>query len=360
MLIKSLSLTNFRNFSSLSLDFDDKGNIFHGRNGIGKTNLLEAISYSAFGRSFRSLTDLDLIRFEEPCFQIKAVFYYHSKRFIFEAALDRKSRKLIRVNNTRLAKVSELYRYLKIVYFSQNDINLIDGAPKGRRQFFNMAISQSDFSYIHLLKQYYQLIKQRNALLKTDYSAVEKRAWDKKLIDLSEAIVMKRLNYLKRLNEELIKHYQRIGYDSEEVCIKPSYSFSCQNGTKIADALRDEIKRLERDEKRYQRTLIGPHLDDFLFLLNGSGINRFGSHGQKRCFAIAVKLALASLISSTDSEPAILIFDDVLADLDEKRAHSIIDSLGNQNQIFIATPTPKLYSSMKLSLFNMEEISKTP
>ncbi|MBW6516235.1 MAG: DNA replication and repair protein RecF [Candidatus Cloacimonetes bacterium] len=358
MVLQSINLTNFRNFSQLSLTFDDKGHVFFGKNGIGKTNLLEAISYCAYGKSFRSLTDLDLIKINQEFFKIKAEFVYHKKKFQFEATLDKKSRKLIKVNNTRLAKVSELYKYLKIVYFSQDDINLIEGSPKNRRQFFDMAISQSDYSYISLLKNYHQLLKQRNALLKTVFNKAEKRAWDNKLVDAAVTITNTRLSYLKILNKELQEHYKKIGYHAENVEINYNFSYPYRTDTQLAEVLKNELIRLEKDEIRYQRTLIGPHLDDFLFILDKRSIYRFGSHGQKRCFAIAVKLALAALITSTDTDTAILIFDDVLADLDEIRAKSIIDSLGDKNQIFIATPTPSLYRSMQLSLIDMERLKE--
>ena len=360
MVIRSIKLTNFRNFDQLTLNFEDEGSIFFGKNGIGKTNLLEAISYCAFGKSFRSHSDLDLIKLEQSYFQIRAEFIYHQKKFLLEAALDRKSHKLIKVNNTRLARVSELYKYLKIVYFSQDDINLIEGAPKGRRQFFDMAISQSDFAYINLLKHYYQLVKQRNALLKTNYSPVEKRAWDNKIIEAAVSIINTRLTYLKKLNTQLQEHYQKIGYNAEEVLIRYQFSYPYTAEKPLADLLKEELKRVEPEERRYQRTMIGPHLDDFIFILDKRSINRFGSHGQKRCFVIAVKLALATLITSSDTDPTILIFDDVLADLDEKRAKAIIDSLGDKNQIFIATPTPSLYQSMKLPFIDMERLQEKP
>ncbi len=355
MVIRSIDVVNFRNFAQLSLSFDERGMVFFGKNGIGKTNLLEAICFCAFGKSFRSLSDLDLIRIEQPAFGIKAEFVCNSERFLFEASLDRKSRKLIKINNTRLAKVSELYKYLKVVYFSQEDINLIAGSPKGRRQFFDMAVAQSDYAYINRLKQYYQFLKQRNALLKADFSTAEKRAWDTKLIEAAVVITNSRLSYLKKLNLELESHYQRIGYQFEKVRIGYNFSYPYREGKELSELLSSELSRLENEEKRYQRTLLGPHLDDYLLQLDDRSINRFGSHGQKRCFVIAVKLALATLIAFSAKEPAILIFDDVLADLDEKRAHSIIESLGSKNQVFIATPIPSLYSSMNLPFFAMEE-----
>jgi len=354
LVIKSIKLTDFRNFAHLSLDFDDKGSVFYGKNGSGKTNLLEAISFCAYGKSIRSLTDLDLIKLNRSFFQIRAEFTYEKKSFLFDAAFDRKGRKLIKINNTRLARVSELYRYLKIVYFSQDDINLIEGPPRGRRQFFDMAISQTDFAYIDLLKHYYQLLKQRNALLKNEYLPSEKQAWDKRLIEAAVKIITTRTTYLEKLNRGLKKHYNRIGYDSEDVEIRYNFSFPYKPSNQLLDTFAAEVKRLETDEKRYQRTLLGPHLDDYQFILNKSSINRFGSHGQKRCLAIAVKLSLASMLSSSD--PTVLIFDDVLADLDEERAKSIIESLGSKNQIFIATPTPYLYKSMDLPFIDIERI----
>jgi len=354
LVIKSISLTNFRSFTNISLSFDDRGAVFYGKNGIGKTNLLEAICFFAYGKSFSAPSDLDLVKRDTDYFHIKGEFLLQQRKFLFEASFDNKARKLIKVNNQRLQRVSDLYKYLKIVYFSHDDINLIEGSPKRRRQFFDLAISQSNLRYLERYKDYSQILKHRNALLKTDYAQAEKKVWDSRLIECAADITNARLEYIKKLNTELKKHYAKIGYSQEDVAIEYQFSFKMRKESELKEVFASELRRVEREEKLYQRTMIGPHLDDYNFTLNDQNINRFGSFGQKRCFAIAIKLGMANLLSKNDKEEAILIFDDVLSDLDEQRTKCIIDSLGMGNQIFVATPSPAPYKALNLSFIDLE------
>jgi DNA replication and repair protein RecF len=351
--VKTIHLTDFRNIAHVKLEFDRKGILFFGSNGVGKTNVLEAICFLAYGKSFRTASDTDMIKNGAEFFRIVSDSVCFGKSYKFEAVLDRKGRKYVKVNNRKIDRLSELYRILKIVYFSQEDINLIEGQPKGRRQFFDLAISQNNYDYMTTLRHYQQIVKQRNALLKSEFPDRDKHIWDEQFIKAVVDILKYRANYIRQMNSELIKYYRKIGYHSEEVSIDYRYSHSYDNSSNPHEQLQTELKRVEKEEKRQQRTLIGPHLDDYLFLMNGYPINRFGSHGQKRCFSIALQLAQGTILTNADKDSAILIFDDVLSDLDNDRNQSIINSLGSDNQIFIATPQPQPYHDLKLPFLDL-------
>jgi DNA replication and repair protein RecF len=355
--VLSLKLRNFRNFTELELVFEPEGALIHGNNGIGKTNLLEAISYFAFGKSFRTSSDLDLINFSKAFFRIEGSFKLKNTIHKFEAAVD-KTRKLIKIDGNAIARISELYRYLKVVYFSPDDIFMIGGSPKYRRNFIDQAISQYSFKYIEFLRTYNRILKQRNALLKTKFESSEKRTWDEQFARNGAELIKLRLKYLEQFIPKLTKCYDNINENSEILGIEYKYSFPV-TGTDIADDILRHLNETEEQEIKQERTLCGPHLDDIDFLIDQHAARKFGSQGQKRSLAIAVRLVQAQLILEEGSEAPIFMFDDVLADLDKKRAKKIMGMLKKSHQVFIATPNTEIYAPFNLPEIEMEKLSET-
>ncbi len=356
MEVLSLKLRNFRNFTELELVFEPEGALIHGNNGIGKTNLLEAVSYFAFGKSFRTSTDLDLIKFSKAFFRIEGSFKLKNTIHKFEAAVD-KTRKLIKIDGNAIARISELYRYLKVVYFSPDDIFMIGGSPKYRRNFIDQAISQYSFKYIKFLRTYNRILKQRNALLKTTFESSEKRTWDEQFARNGAELIKLRLKYLEQFIPRLTVCYDNINENSETLGIEYKYSFPV-TGTDIADDILRHLNETEEQEIKQERTLCGPHLDDIDFLIDQHAARKFGSQGQKRSLAIAVRLVQAQLILEEGSEAPIFMFDDVLADLDKKRAKKIMGMLKKSHQVFIATPNTEIYAPFNLPEIEMEKLSE--
>ncbi len=358
MLISSLKLKNFRNYSDFKLKFDPEGALILGANGIGKTNLLESISYFAFGKSFQTSRELELINFSKAFFRIEAEFIIQNRSHFFEAASDR-SKKIIKINKVNIARISELYKYLKVVYFSPNDIEIIAGSPVFRRSFIDQAISQYSFEYIQALRTYKRILKQRNALFKTDYSSKEKRVWDEQFAQIGTNIIKLRLKYLKNFIPLLEKYYEDISGNKEELNACYKYSFPNDNDD-IFDNLMDHLLRIEEQENHQERSLAGPHLDDIDIFIDSHSARSFSSQGQKRSIAIAMRLVQTELIKNKDNDTPILMFDDVLADLDKQRAKRIIEMLKGKHQIFIATPNITNYRSFGLPEIDLKyEIGKT-
>jgi len=346
LLISSLKIKNFRNYSDFKLKFNPEGALVLGENGIGKTNLLESISYFAFGKSFQTSRDLELINFSKAFFRIEAEFVIQNKSHSFEAASDR-SKKVIKINDANIARISELYKYLKVVYFSPNDTEIIAGSPVFRRSFIDQAISQYSFEYIESLRNYKRILKQRNALFKTDYSTKEKRAWDEQFAHVGADIIAFRLKYLAKFTPLLEKYYEEISGAREELSANYKYSFP-KNNDDIFSNLMDHLLRIEEQEKHQERSLAGPHLDDIDFFINSHSARNFSSQGQKRSIAIAMRLVQTELIKEKDDDTPILMFDDVLSDLDKMRTERIIKMLKGKHQIFIATPNITNYRSFGL------------
>ena len=358
MLISSLKIKNFRNYSNFKLKFDPEGALILGENGIGKTNLLESISYFAFGKSFQTSRDLELINFSKAFFRIEAEFVIQNKLHSFEAASDR-LKKVIKINNVNIARISELYKHLKVVYFSPNDTEIIAGSPVFRRSFIDQAISQYSFEYIESLRNYKRILKQRNALFKTDYSTKEKRAWDEQFAQVGTNIIELRLKYLVNFIPLLEKYYKEISGAREKLNANYKYSFP-NDDEDIYDNLLAHLLRIEDQEKHQERSLSGPHLDDIDILIDSHSARNFSSQGQKRSIAIAMRLVQTELIKEKDDDTPILMFDDVLADLDKMRAERIIGMLKGKHQIFIATPNITNYRSFGLPELDLKhELGKT-
>ncbi len=355
MEIISLKIKNFRNFSDLELNFKPEGALIHGINGIGKTNILEAISFFAFGKSFQTSYDLELIHFSKAFFRIEGKFLYNGHKHFLEAAAD-KSKKFIKIDGAGISRISELYQHVKVVYFSPDDINIVGGAPSFRRKFIDQAISQYSYRYIGLLRKFYRILKQRNALLKTEFDRKEKKTWDEQFVSSASQVINFRLEYLKEFTPILMKYYSHICEKNEELGICYKYSFPTSG--KIEDDLLDHLNEIEEQEIIQERSLAGPHIDDLDFTINKHSARKFGSQGEKRSLAITARLVQANLIAQVGDDTPILIFDDVLSDLDKKRAKKIISLLENKHQVFIATPNVTIYKDFKLEKINMEKIIK--
>lgn len=354
MQISSIKIENFRNYSELNLTFDPEGALIIGDNGIGKTNLLESISYFAFGKSFLTSRDLELINFSKAFFRLEANFIINGKEHFFEAASDR-TKKIIKINSANISKISELYKYLKVVYFSPGDIEIIAGSPVFRRNFIDQAISQYSFEYIDALRNYKRILKQRNALLKTEYKEKEKKAWDEHFSNIGVKIIRSRIDYLRRFKPLLEKYFEEISGAKETLSTNYKLSFP-NNGDDIYNDFIDHLLQIEKQEKYQERSLAGPHLDDIEISINDHSSRNFCSQGQRRSIAIAMRLAQTELIKEKDDDTPILMFDDVLVDLDNSRTERIVNMLKGRHQIFIATPNISNYQAFSLPEIYLKKV----
>lgn len=355
MEVLDLKLLNYRNFANVNITFDPSGVLLYGKNGVGKTNILEAISFFAFGKSIKLNKDNELINFSKAFFRLEANFKLKSSKHFFEAAAY-KNKKILKMDNEKISKISDLFKYIKTIYFSPEDINIISSAPSFRRKFLDIALSQYSFKYMETLRNYHRILKQRNALLKTEFSREEKKAWDQQLIEFTAKIEQQRLNYLSKFTPILTKYYNNVTGESEKLQLKYKYSFPT-NGRQIDTDFTEHLAKIELQEIELQRTLAGPHLSDLDFSINGYSSRKYGSQGQMRSIAIAAKLVQAELISQNKEDLPILMFDDVLADLDEIRSARILDMFSDKHQIFIATPNKKIYERFNLPEIDVEKLT---
>ncbi|PID28363.1 MAG: hypothetical protein CSB55_05185 [Candidatus Cloacimonadota bacterium] len=355
MIVKEIELINYRSYSNNKFAFFDKGALITGRNGIGKTNLLEAVTYFSLGKSHKKLKDGDLIKFGENFFFIKIIFQCNGRDICVNAGYDRNNKKIIKVNDVLINKNSELLKYLKVVYFSPSDTDLIYGSPGVRRRFFDLAVSQTDFRYLEILKKYNQILKQRNALLRSEFNLSEKRVWDRRFAEKIYEISRMRKDYLADFNKLAVEKYSQVSGALEKIEI--SYKSA------VPDEYKDSVKSVneyiaagEEKEIRYERSLVGVHLDDYFIRIDGIPAREFSSQGQARSIACALRLAQAELIFGIAGERPVLIFDDVMADLDKMRVNNLIKAILGKYQIFIASPDGDLYRDLNLNIINLENI----
>lgn len=356
MEIVNTNLINFRNFQKLSISFSERGALIFGKNAAGKTNLLEAISYIAFGKSFRNANDKDIKRFKTDFFRISGNFILDREQYQYEVSY-KKNHKNIKLNNNLIDKISSLYEYLKVVYLAPIDIEIISGSPTHRRRFLDISISQFSFEYIEILRKFKKILNQRNALLKTNFQSYQKRSWDKQFSKTGAFLMNKRKDYLVRFIPILREKYKSITDNTEDLTIKYNPSFKVENDD-IESSFEKAIHRVEQKEKEFEYSLIGPQRDDIDFYIDNKPTRQFASQGQKRSLAIAARLSQADMIKEEMKTYPIMIFDDVLSDLDKYRAYNIINLLKKNHQIFIATPNVNLYNKIDLPKIDMEKIDE--
>jgi DNA replication and repair protein RecF len=335
------------------MTFAPEGALITGKNGIGKTNLLEAIAYSAYGKSIRSAPDIEVIRFNQTTFQLDGFFQYREKPLQIKVIFS-DGKKNIHIDQDAIQKLSELYRYLKIIYFSPDDIMIISGSPRLRRHFFDQAIAQYDYTYIEILRNYLHILQQRNAMLKTSFDSNVKKAWDDKFMEAGSIAVEARKRYLALFMPLFKENYSKISNAKETTDIIYCAAEIEEYSDMVHEDFRTYLKQRGQKEIAYQRSLIGPHLDDIVFMINGHPARDFGSQGQQRSLAICMRLTQAQLVQNHEKENPILMFDDVLSDLDAIRTKQIISMMSTKNQVFIATPNLDLYKDYQLPIIQMD------
>ena len=332
MIIKTLSLKNFRNHAYLSYDFSDSLNILTGPNAAGKTNVVEAIYYLSLARSFRTSEDADLIERGKEGAEISAV--------CAEGELKRKIRILIQeagkkifINGKAISKISELSNCMNVLLFEPKDVLMFRGSPKARRNFLDINLSKKSLPYLDYITRYNKVLKERNDLLKSDnVDPVLLETTTEMLVKLSGPIVSYRQMYVKDINDILIKITRALtGVEGKlEIHYQPFVEYSKEFQKEALEA----FKRAEERDLRAKATTIGVHREDFSISLNGRDIGEFGSQGENRIVALALKLSPYFLIEDKDKRP-VVVLDDVMSELDQTHRLRLIKFLKKFEQVFI-------------------------
>lgn len=344
MYLKHLRLQNFRNHLDLSLEFHPRVNLITGDNGIGKTNILEAIHLISTGKSFRTSCFDEMIHHTCSFFFIEAEFVKENIHQTIKIGYEKKQ-KYIELNATKLMSFSNLLGILPSVLFAPKDINLIMGFPADRRRFLNIYLSQIDPLYVHYLQRYTKCLEQRNALLKTKKALdiLEMRCFEKELSLAWSYLLKSRLKGVEKLSELLQKHLQHLTQVYEPFQIKyiPSASITHDDPEHLCQI----FEKIRPKEKLLGVTLAGPHREDFGIYLNNQPVKSFCSEGQKRSFLTALKLAEWDVLSLSHPSLPLFCLDDLGIHLDEKRLCFLEKKLSHLGQVFISSPKNTLHAT---------------
>ena len=335
MYIKEIELKNFRNYEEIKLNFHKKVNFIIGDNAQGKTNLIEGIYISSFGRSFRPGKDSQMIRFGENFCRTKVLAIREEDEKNVDIIIG-EAEKGVKINGVKIKKMTELLENILIVVFSPEDLKIVKDSPEKRRSFMDREISQLRPSYYMDLSFYRRALLQRNALLKEKNATKENfDVWNIELSLHGTKIIIKRKEFIEKINKISNEIHSNItnGKETLEVVYEPSVPYSEQKTQEVF------IEVLEKNKKRdifKGNTESGPHRDDLEIRINGIDIRKYGSQGQQRTAALSLKLAELRLIKEETGEDAVLLLDDVLSELDANRQSYLINSLAD-TQIFITT-----------------------
>lgn len=348
MKINKIYAVNFRNYGACNLDFSSMINVFYGQNAQGKTNILEAIFYSAFGMSHRTFTEEDLLKL--GCKEMAVGVEYDSFSGLHEIKIKKfqqlgRNKKEIFLDGAKV-KPKEHYGSLNAVMFSPEDLQLVKGEPSLRRRFFDMQIAQTDPIYYDLLVKYNRVVQQRNKLLKeirdNEGSSAQLQPWNKEFIALATAIAKKRQLALEKLKVIAGEIYASITGNKEILTIK--YELKANNGELLYPEndfedweifYTQKLAERERIDILRGNTGIGPHRDDIVLLLNDMSLRSFGSQGQQRSGALALKLSQLEYVRREIGEFPILLLDDVMSELDNSRRAQLLMFIDGKVQTFI-------------------------
>ena len=349
MYLKNLSLENFRNYEKENFDFCKETNIIYGLNGQGKTNIIEALYFFFNGKSYRTSRDSEVIKFDKDYSKIKLEFFDGKRDNTSEIFISEK--KSVKINDIPISKLSEIIGMVNMVIFTPDMLNIIKEGPGVRRQFMDMLISQLKPVYFKTLINYYKVLMQRNNILKSRdrnmHSTLD--IWNDRLAEYGVVVNRYRNNIISKLDEYIGMIDYNGEYEKTSLRYSPSIKEEFENKENF-------IKQLEKGyEREFEKgiTLSGPHRDDFEIYLNNRSIKKYGSQGQMRTCVLKLKLAECRIIKDTIGQEPVLLLDDILSELDEKRKKFFLNNIKDR-QIFITCTEKENINSGECRYFNIE------
>ena len=336
MILKSLSLLNYKNFDDYKVEFDAKINCFVGPNGVGKTNILDAIYHLSFGKSYFNPIASQNIKHNEDFFVVDGVYEKNERFEKVIVSLKKGQKKIIKRNGKAYDRFSDHIGFVPLVIISPADRDLIIEGSEIRRKFIDGVISQSDKSYLEYLLNYSKILSQRNALLKyfalnNNFNKDSLDVYNEQLSNYGNKIYNKRKLFLEAFVPIFKSRYKSISNNNE--IVELLYSSQLHDNS-LLELFNKNINK----DRMLQYTSVGIHKDDLDFSIKGYPVKKFGSQGQQKSFIIALKLAQFDFIKRQSGVTPILLLDDVFDKLDEQRVSQIIKLVDDENfgQLFIS------------------------
>lgn len=341
MYIKKITLENFRNYEKQSVEFENTLNVVMGKNASGKTNLIESIYCSSIGKSPRTNRFKELIRWGQSFARIKIELFKKYRSYTVEFVLDTQEKKRIAIDGIPLSKISELVGVINVVYFSPDELKLIKESPQERRRFMDISLSQQSKTYFFALTKYNEILDQRNKLLKTVYDKKKLEqmlfAWDIQLAKFGAIVIKNRAEFIKKLATIATNTHSYLTDGAETLVIDYESVFAQSDSANIEENFALSLSANIDKDMNLQYTSIGAHRDDISISINGVDARKFGSQGQQRTAALALKLAEIGLFKEQLGETPILLLDDVLSELDIGRREKLMTLASGMQTIITCT-----------------------
>ncbi len=344
MYLNCLELKNFRNYHVLNLKLSEQVNIIYGQNAQGKTNLLEAIALLCLGKPIRTKKETDLIRWgAEYCF-CRGQFRENDDYTQIEIGIGVKEKR-IKVDG-QVVKNNSFFGQIPVVIFSPDDLQLIKGAPQQRRDFIDLYLAQIDPKYRFIYYNFYKVLQQRNRLLKQGFIDPEElETWNEQLIEKGTKVIKYRNSLIFAVKPYIAAAQRAISGEKENLDLK-YVSFNNQvlsdDEAEIKNKFQEELINLKGQELQRGLTMVGPHRDDLKLIINQQiELRNFGSQGQQRTAALALKLGLVEKIKETRGMYPLILLDDVMSEFDDQRKQHLLKLLINSSQTFLTSTSKK-------------------
>ena len=332
MKILKLEIQNFRGYEKLAVNFEPGINVLIGKNGAGKTNLAEAISFLSLARSFRTSDEKEIRKHGESFARLRGKFEIGERKLSIEILLNSKGKKVL-LNGSEIKVLSELVNECHVLVFKPGDAFLFEEAPSERRKFLNLEISRQSKKYLELIRKYEKALQERNALLKEEnVDWIRINIITKMMIALSKDIVMLRNLFFEKIKPIVNRLSHELTGGSKKIEFK--YLPFVEPNLEFEESAEKAFNKAKDNDLRQRVTTIGVHREDFSSYLNGVDISSSGSQGEKRLAGLILKLAVYEMVKDIDKKP-ILILDDVFSELDEERQERLLKLLGGYEQVII-------------------------
>lgn len=372
MFLRKLQLTSFRNFESLCIDLSQNVNIFLGKNGTGKTSILEAISMLSLPKSFRTNNINELIMFDWDYFRVTGEFVERkedgegvgvdvggdSRTLEVGYQIEPRKHRSLKINDVKKT-TKEFLQGAYVVTFVPQDLYLIDLGPSKRRNYLNRVLSKLDFMYLDNLSRYEKTMKERNAVLRRIFEGFSDRSelspWDQQLVQTGSFLIKRRLEFLKKMSHSMKKYYAEIADSKDKVEIYYASKLHDIVGKESLLSTPFEVEEIEQDFENAlaartdrdiatKSTSVGPHRDDLRFFLNEKDLEHFASRGEKRTLLLALKVGELEIVKKHIGTTPLLLLDDVFSELDNDRQTQLLHLI-SEYQTFITTNSPEHFEN---------------
>ena len=341
MIVTDVSLNNFLSYESEKVTFAKGLNIVYGANAAGKTNLIDSIYLCSLGRSSRHSRDKELINWKAPAagFGVELKVEKRFSTHTVAITADEQGKKRVTVDRLPVQRIGELMGVVNVVFFSPQVIGLVREAPADRRRFMDMGLCQQSKTYFYTLQRYNALLQQRNKLLKTYKGRASLDSMlevvDSEMIRTAAFIIKERAKFIAKLKPYAVNEHYKLTDGAEEFSV--SYETEAVDPDNPEEGLRRLAASSRSDDLRLEYTTVGPHRDDLKLSVSGVDLRKFGSQGQQRSAVLSLKLAEIASFRARTGETPVLLLDDVLSELDEKRRNALFNAIDGIQTIITCT-----------------------